>query len=184
MNPALTCASCGTPWPCATSKEPRLLRGERAKHYVAENTRLLYLNVYAVTRHSGGPEEGGWYYNAGEPLASVPFRGLVLGAENPQPAGMDVYTMPPTCTDDDGHDCEYREQRDDPNNPAPVAPCTHEVRVAYDRAAVAAERDRLKCLFFDEASGDIYSVLGGQAVEVHLDWQQAAYWPATRPRYE
>jgi len=23
----------------------------------------MYLNVYAVTRHYGGPEEGGWWYN-------------------------------------------------------------------------------------------------------------------------
>lgn len=34
---------------------------------------LIYLNVYAVTRHYGGPEEGGWWFNAGEPLASIPL---------------------------------------------------------------------------------------------------------------
>ncbi len=34
---------------------------------------IVYVNVYAVTRHFGGSEEGGWWYNAGEPLASVPF---------------------------------------------------------------------------------------------------------------
>ena len=34
--------------------------------------RLWYVNVYSMTRHYGGPEEGGWWYNAGEPLASVP----------------------------------------------------------------------------------------------------------------
>lgn len=33
---------------------------------------VLYLNVYAVTRHYGGAAEGGWYYDRGEPLASVP----------------------------------------------------------------------------------------------------------------
>jgi hypothetical protein len=26
-----------------------------------------------VTRNHGGPEEGGWYFDAGYPLASVPF---------------------------------------------------------------------------------------------------------------
>ena len=30
----------------------------------------VYANVYAVTRHYGGPEEGGWWYDAGEPLHS------------------------------------------------------------------------------------------------------------------
>jgi hypothetical protein len=24
---------------------------------------IVYLNVYTVSRHYGGPEEGGWYYN-------------------------------------------------------------------------------------------------------------------------
>jgi len=30
-----------------------------------------YMNAYAVTREYGGPEEGGWYYDAFEPLKSV-----------------------------------------------------------------------------------------------------------------
>lgn len=31
-----------------------------------------YVNVYLVQRCYGGPEEGGWWYDAGEPVASVP----------------------------------------------------------------------------------------------------------------
>jgi hypothetical protein len=31
-----------------------------------------FVNVYSVTRRYGGPEEGGWYYDVGEVLASVP----------------------------------------------------------------------------------------------------------------
>lgn len=34
---------------------------------------LVYLNVYAITRHYGGPEEGGWWYNSGVPVACVPM---------------------------------------------------------------------------------------------------------------
>ena len=30
-----------------------------------------YVNVYEVTRHYGGPEEGGWWYNRGEPITSI-----------------------------------------------------------------------------------------------------------------
>lgn len=30
-----------------------------------------YLTVYAVTRHYGGPEEGGWWYNVHEPIFST-----------------------------------------------------------------------------------------------------------------
>lgn len=32
-----------------------------------------YVNVYAVGRSWGGPEEGGWWYDTGEPVASIPF---------------------------------------------------------------------------------------------------------------
>ena len=32
---------------------------------------VVYVNVYSITREYGGPEEGGWYYTAGEPIASV-----------------------------------------------------------------------------------------------------------------
>lgn len=33
--------------------------------------RPVYLNVYDVTRHYGGPEEGGWWYNAGELVETI-----------------------------------------------------------------------------------------------------------------
>ena len=32
----------------------------------------VYVNAYIVTREYGGPEEGGWYYDAGYPVASMP----------------------------------------------------------------------------------------------------------------
>jgi hypothetical protein len=30
-----------------------------------------YINAYYVTKQYGGPEEGGWWYNHGEPLATI-----------------------------------------------------------------------------------------------------------------
>ena len=33
-----------------------------------------YVNVYDVTRAYGGPEEGGWWYDTGEPIASWPYK--------------------------------------------------------------------------------------------------------------
>jgi len=36
--------------------------------------RVEYVNVYAVTRLYGGPEEGGWWYDAGEPVKSTAVR--------------------------------------------------------------------------------------------------------------
>jgi len=33
---------------------------------------MLYVNVYSVSRHYGGPEEGGWWFDAGKVVASHP----------------------------------------------------------------------------------------------------------------
>lgn len=33
---------------------------------------LVHANAYRITRHYGGPEEGGWWYDRGEPLGSLP----------------------------------------------------------------------------------------------------------------
>ena len=35
---------------------------------------ISYLNAYNVNRLYGGPEEGGWWFDAGDPVASVPLR--------------------------------------------------------------------------------------------------------------
>jgi hypothetical protein len=34
---------------------------------------MRFVNAYAVTRHFGGPEEGGWWFDRHEPLACVPL---------------------------------------------------------------------------------------------------------------
>lgn len=33
---------------------------------------LVYVNAYRITRRYGGPEEGGWWFDCGEPLSSLP----------------------------------------------------------------------------------------------------------------
>lgn len=35
---------------------------------------ITYLNAYNMNRFYGGPHEGGWWYDAGDPIASVPLR--------------------------------------------------------------------------------------------------------------
>lgn len=34
---------------------------------------VKYANAYVTDRLYGGPEEGGWYYDCGEPVMSLPF---------------------------------------------------------------------------------------------------------------
>lgn len=35
---------------------------------------LLWVTAYAIYQNYGGPEEGGWWYDSGEALASIPCR--------------------------------------------------------------------------------------------------------------
>jgi hypothetical protein len=35
---------------------------------------MLYVNVYLVSQLYGGPEEGNWYFDAGQPLGSIPIK--------------------------------------------------------------------------------------------------------------
>jgi hypothetical protein len=46
-----------------------------------------YVNVYAVTRHYGGPEEGGWWWNYHEPLSSY----LLSENEDPDEISEQLY---------------------------------------------------------------------------------------------
>jgi hypothetical protein len=36
--------------------------------------KIVYVNIYEVTREYGGPEEGGWYYNNFNCVESVPVK--------------------------------------------------------------------------------------------------------------
>lgn len=38
-----------------------------------KHPRVGYVNAYVENRLYGGPEEGGWWYNAGSPVAAIPF---------------------------------------------------------------------------------------------------------------
>jgi hypothetical protein len=43
---------------------------------------MIYITVYRVTREYGGPEEGGWWYDAGEVLESINMSNDEEDAEN------------------------------------------------------------------------------------------------------
>ena len=47
---------------------------------------IIYINAYLVGNAYGGPEEGGWWYDYGTPLASVPMEvaDIKLAHETPE----------------------------------------------------------------------------------------------------
>jgi hypothetical protein len=116
---------------------------------------IAFVNAYAVTRHFGGREEGGWWFNAGSPLASVPVEielAPAYGEEHRLHGCVDCFSI------------------------------DHVTKVSL--ANLHKERERLTRLLADCAHGDINSVNGGVEVDVSFDWDQAEHWPTERPRYE
>ena len=165
-------------------------------------TEKLYVNVYAVTRHHGGPEEGGWYYNEGEPLGSVPVAAVRQPGHTPHECTQcdearnsrgDERDGPPLefcmvcfCDEQETHHVTTRDGQEHP--------CTEEecMYAQHPSFHVVAERDdevdavvaRMKALFEEDNEGDIYSVLGGVRIEVQIQDHIARDWPEERPRYE
>lgn len=126
---------------------------------------FVYLNAYAVTQHYGGPEEGGWWYFRGEPLAAVP-----IPAKFPERCGKDH------CSKECEGECGE-----------PV--CDRDCTVCFadpvpDAEMLERETQRLKQLLAAEAWGKVTSVLGGKAVEIRWEAQMATRWPERTPHYE
>lgn len=125
--------------------------------------RLMYVNAYEVTRHYGGSEEGGWWYNRGEPIASVPI-----------PIGPKPHWVPnwwgkkadgTTSYPDGGH-----------INPCPDIS-------TKDQRMLDREAERLEEIYDSVNTGNIYSVLGGAEVQVQVEQESAKPWPAETPYY-
>lgn len=143
---------------------------------------ILYLNVYETDRSYGGPEEGGWWYNTGNPLGSQPFAAeieAVLGrdktpAERP---GFEMVEMPSEWADhecamhDKGLPADHEEVRWD------GCTCARFVFAFYNVAEVQAERERLL---------NLYAECGYPRKDLHVGVSPCIgeAYPATRPRYE
>lgn len=39
-----------------------------------QEDKIVFVNVYSITRHYGGPEEGGWWYNWDACIESIPVQ--------------------------------------------------------------------------------------------------------------
>lgn len=50
----------------------------------------LYVNVYEASRCYGGPEEGGWWFDTGYPILSIPVALAPLPGEFPVELSMQV----------------------------------------------------------------------------------------------
>ena len=42
---------------------------------------MAYINIYRLDCHYGGPEEGGWWWDSGEPVVSIPLHACFRDGE-------------------------------------------------------------------------------------------------------
>ena len=123
--------------------------------YVKPGTQsLLYVNAYCITRQYGGPEEGGWYYNHAEPVASIPVRAIsVVGHSDT------CWTCEAARNGEiDKHTGEKHE----------LCKWSYQLK-ALDLKEVEKFKKHLEDIFEDLNDGNIYSVLGGSQLEICVE---------------
>lgn len=136
--------------------------------YVKPGTEvLMYVNAYEVSRCYGGPEEGGWWYNHLEPIASMPVRGISVAGHTD------------TC-----FECySAREGRVHKETGEKYEECRWGYHLKpIDQARVDMFKAYLEELFGNRREGNIYSVLGGTEVCITLEDHEGRSNP--RPHYE
>lgn len=122
---------------------------------------LLYVNAYEVTRHYGGPEEGGWYYNHHEPIASIPVKAISIKGHSDA--------------------CYTCSQAREGNGEYELCKWGYQLK-AIDPVQVDMLKRHLENLFSDRVDGDIYSVLGGIDIMITVEDHIAKSDPI--PHYE
>jgi hypothetical protein len=120
---------------------------------------MVYVNAYHVNRACGVQEEGGWWYDYGEPLAAVPI------------ALTTPYVIEDVPEDDEPWD-------------EPIAPDMNGVN-DEDCARIGIVIADLKrnLADFDDPRG-IGSVLCEGVLRIHVEFRMAEAWPKRAPRYE
>jgi hypothetical protein len=135
---------------------------------------MIYVNAYRVSRAYGGPEEGGWWYDVGEPMASVPIH-------SEHRKGKSFYVS-------DGvmiHDCDYcggtGEVEGTESSVDDFTPqwerCQECGEVPVDCAVVNQAVNRLR----DQLSQEVGR---REELRVSIEKHFAAYFPEHIPHYE
>lgn len=128
---------------------------------------LLFVNAYEVTRHFGGKEEGGWWYNQYSPVASIPVK-----ATSVEGHGSECYTCSMA---------RLNHINQDTNEPYTL--CKYGYHL-IPNSNVEFFKQHLEDIFGENRRGDIYSVLGGVDIEIVVEDHPAEFYPSHKPTYE
>lgn len=116
---------------------------------------MHYVNIYDVGQGYGGPEEGGWWYDVGHPIGSIPVE----------------LTFAQRCAiwsalEDTGADYDT---------------CVEAIQFAERKQAEAVQAEWKKRYPYTRKRS---SVLGGDDYDVVIEDHFAKPYPETRPHYE
>lgn len=135
--------------------------------YVRPGTEsFLYVNAYEVSRHYGGPAEGGWWYNHYEPIASIPVKAVST-------AGHSAGCHTCSCARLGLSDSETGEKYE-------LCRWGFELE-AIDPEQVEMFARHLEDLYGDRREGSIYSVRGG--LDIHVVVEDSVGERTPRPIY-
>ena len=129
---------------------------------------LLYVNAYEVSRHYGGPEEGGWWYNVFNPLASIPILADVIEGH-----------------DNSCYSCYHARMNAEEGNGLKPKFCKWGYQlIAKDDKQVEMFKVHLETCYGHMREGSIDSVLGGTDIQICVEDHPAKQSPEQRPHYE
>jgi hypothetical protein len=130
---------------------------------------FLYVNAYEVTRHFGGREEGGWWFDNYAPLASIPVWADVVAGHKSA-----CYTC----------DCANKNEVN-PDTGLKYELCRWSSHlIAVDEVQIEMFKAHLRNLFDERKEGDRFSVLGGTDIHICVEDEPASNKPESIPRYE
>lgn len=151
---------------------------------------MLYVNVYLVTQLYGGPEEGGWYFDSGEPLGSIPIQTKLENKDYYVSSETEGCGSKKTITKTTIHlrECsgckgtgeveEESEERDDKGEPyVYTARCKSCGEIPEDLEATAKIMTDMHKMF----EGDVGRY---QHIQVMLQDHFATFYPERKPHYE
>lgn len=156
---------------------------------------MLYVNVYHVTQLYGGPEEGGWYYDAGEPVGSTPIKtkcepgkSYYLTSET-EGHGRRAKVTKVTIHTRECDQCKgtgkYEKETEEHETPPGEEPAVYEVHCEYcgelpeDLEATARLIEQMYAMFDEEGICGRY-----EHISVSLQDHFATPYPQRKPHYE
>lgn len=129
---------------------------------------LVYVNAYLVGRNFGGSEEGGWWYNSGNCVASVP---VIVPEEIEKQSRQERNNL---CEDPEDFTKEYI---DNEVNSFVLDKMRSKERVLDTITWICDVLSELEY-------GDINSVLGGEEIQTRLEMEFGTFFPKISPHYE